>query len=92
LILLWAYVQIRYAVTFKALSYKNGIARVIVVLKTLFLGADLGAIRCHASTLLLSLQTSTAAINIHQFNTPLAMAKPKDLKRLRRHGVLERER
>ena len=38
------------------------------------------------------LQTSTAAINIHQFNTPLAMAKPKDLKCLRRHGVLERER
>ena len=35
---------------FKALSYKNGIARVIVVLKTLFLGADLGAIRRHVLT------------------------------------------
>ena len=29
---------------FKALLYKNGIAQVIIVLKTLFLGADLGAI------------------------------------------------
>jgi hypothetical protein len=38
------------------------------------------------------LQTSTAAINIHQFNTPLAIAKPKDLKRLRRYGILERKR
>ena len=37
LILLWAYVQIWYTVTFKALSYKNGIARAIVVLETLFL-------------------------------------------------------
>ena len=35
---------------FKALSYKNGIARVIVVSKTPFLGADSGAIRRHAST------------------------------------------
>ena len=34
-----AYVQIWYAVTLKALSYKNGIARAIVVLKTLFLEA-----------------------------------------------------
>jgi hypothetical protein len=42
--------------------------------------------------LLLSLQTSTAAINIYQFNTPLAIVKPKDLKRLRRYGVLECER
>ena len=30
------YVQIWYSVTFKALSYKNGIARAIVVLETLF--------------------------------------------------------
>ena len=29
---------------FKALLYKNGIAQVIVVLKTLFLGANLGAL------------------------------------------------
>jgi len=35
-----------------------------MVLKTLFLGADLGAIR-RINPLLLSLQTSTAAINIY---------------------------
>ena len=35
---------------FKALLYKNGIARVIIVLKNLFLEADLGAIRRHALT------------------------------------------
>ena len=60
-----------------------------MVLKTPFLGADSGAIRRHAST---PYKTSTAAINIHQFNTPLAIAKPKDLKRLRRYGVSERKR
>jgi hypothetical protein len=35
---------------FKALLYKNGIARVIIVLKTLFLGASLGAIWRHVLT------------------------------------------
>ena len=35
---------------FKALLYKNGIARVIVVLKTLFLEANLGAIRRYILT------------------------------------------
>ena len=49
-------------------------------------GIENPVFRSHAST------PSTAAINIHQFNTPLAMAKPKDHKRLRRHGVSERER
>ena len=47
---------------FKALLYKNGIARAIVVLETLFLELIWGL--C-INPLLLSLQTSTAAINIH---------------------------
>jgi hypothetical protein len=45
---------------FKALLYKNGIAQAIVVLKTLFLKH-----RAQLTPYSLSLQTSTAAINIH---------------------------
>jgi hypothetical protein len=50
---------VRY-VTFKARLYKNGIAQAIIVLETLFLELAL-----YINPLLLSLQTSTAAINIY---------------------------
>jgi len=85
-----AYVQIWYAVTFKALSYKNGIARAIVVLKTLFL--EHRAQSTPYSWAYKPAPQPLIFINLTPL-LPYTMAKPKDDPEcLRRHGISERER